>query len=396
MDELDQLFSTETDLAAIHSPDVNYDELIEGIVNGASQQAARFRNPRYLQRLIKTAEMLKMHQAGRISDHQFREVLSTSDFPILFGDILDRRLLDQYQETTPSWPSYMARGTVPDFRDSRIIAIDGLQSPYAPSYEKPELHGVRYDNAVTETGYIANVKVYEKGFALNWRMLVNRSLNFVSRFPELLARGARRTEEYLATSLFVDASGYNTTFFASGNANLVSGNPALSITGLKAALNTMYLQTDGTDPIEIQGVTLVVPPLLKLTAMELLDALSQEIVPPTSATGVRVLTPNWAKSIQLAVNWYLPLIDATANKHTTWYLFANPSQGRPAMQMTFLEGYEQPSLWQKTPNTQRVGGSVDPLMGDFNDMSTHYKGLHVVGGTLLSPKMAVVSNGSGS
>ncbi len=388
----------------VFTPAVDYDRLLDTMLSDVNRRNRRLQEANYLHRLARTVKMLKAFQTGHISVTQLQEVMSTSDFPILYGDILDRRLMNQYDETTVSWPSYIGRGTVPDFRASRIISIDGLQGPYAPTYDKPELNNVLYDNAVTETGYTTSVTLYEKGYALNWRMLVNRALNFASRFPTFLARGARRTEEYLATQLFVDSGGPDSTFFAAGNANLVttaygaaSNNPALSITGLKDALNVMYNQRDGSDPIELQGVTLVVPPLLQIAAKEILKALSLELTPATSAAGVRVLTPNWASSIGLAVNWYLPIVDTSANKHTTWYLFADPNVGRPAAEMTFLEGYEQPSLWQKAPNTQRAGGGgIDPLMGDFEDMSLHYKGIHILGGTLLSPKSAVVSNGSGS
>lgn len=401
-DELDALFAgASTFDTVVADPSVNYDELIDGILSTVNTRSARMREAGYLRRLERTAKMLKGYQQGHVNLYQLREVMSTSDFPILYGDILDRRLLGQYQETPVSWPSYFQRGTVPDFRASRIIALDGMQGIYAPTYEKPELANVKYDNAITETGYTTQVKVYEKGYAVNWRMLINRSLNFVNRFPTFLARGARRTEEYLATQLFVDSTGPDSTFFAAGNSNLVttaygaaSNNPPLSVTGLKSALNVMYSQRDASNPIEINGLTLVVPPLLQITAKEILKALTQELVPATSAEGVRLLTPNWASTIKLAVNWYLPIIDTSANKHTTWYLFADPDAGRPAGEITFLEGYEQPSLWQKAPNTQRLGGSIDPLMGDFQDMSLHYKGIHILGGTLLDPKMAVVSNGS--
>jgi hypothetical protein len=99
--------------------------------------------------------------------------------------------------------------------------------------------------------------------------------------------------------------------------------------------------------------------------------------------------------INPAVNWYGPIVDTSANKNTTWYLVANP-QDRPAMEITFLSGYETPSLWQKAPNMQRLGGGVDPIMGDYDDNSIHQKIMHIIGGTLIDPKVMVSSNGSGS
>lgn len=362
---------------------------------GGLLQRRASQDVRYLKRLTETAKFLKNVSAGRVSSIALQEVLSTSDFPILFGDVLDRKLLNQYAAAPTSWQSVFSRGTVPDFRASKLIAIDGLQAPFM--HRKEELEDVRYDNNVAETEYTTQVQVYEKGFALNWRMLVNRSLNFVSRLPSMLATGARRTEEYLAADLLADSTGPDATFFSALHANIVTGNPALSITGLKAAFNTMYAQTDPEgNPIEITGATLLVPPLLQITAREVLKAISLEYFTDMTADGMKIVTPNWASGIKLAVGWYLPVIDQSANRHTTWYLVADPATTRPMGQLTFLEGYEEPSFWQKAPNTMRMGsGAVNPMLGDFEDMSLKYKGLHILGGTLGDYRAAVVSNGSG-
>lgn len=359
-------------------------------------KAARMRNPQHLRRLRECAAFLRAVKAGQVSDWKMREIMSTSDFPLLFGDILDTRLLGDYTNAPRSWTEYADRGTVVDFRQSRLIALDGLQQPLYPSNRKGELEGVDINNELTETAYYTQVQVYERGVSYNWRMLVNRRGEFLTRIPAFLTRAAVRTESKLATDLFVNSTGPDPTFFSVANANLVTGNPALGLSGLKTALNILYNKLDsGGDPIVIEGVVLVVPPLLALDADEVVKAQQLEIVPATSAAGTRIVTPPWVNRFKPVTEWYLPIVDTSANKHTTWYLFAAP-QDRPAMEVTFLSGYEQPSLWQKAPNTMRLGGSVDPIMGDFEDMSIHQKIIHIIGGTLIDPKMAVASNGSGS
>lgn len=361
-----------------------------------STRAQRFANPHYMRKLLECRDFLIAVKHGQVGDSALREVLSTSDFPILFGDIMDTRLLSQYAQTTPTWSQYAQRGFVTDFRQSRLIALDGLQTPLYPAYRKPELAGVQYDNDLDETAYLTQVQVYEKGIAYNWRMLMNRRGEFLSRLPALLARGANRTEEKFASDLYMDSTGPDSTFFSVGNANIVTGNPALSVAALKTALNVMYAHVDsGSDPIEIDGVTLVVPPLLQLTAMEVLKAYQLETTPgSTTATAVFMGVP-WINKFKLAVNWYQPIVDTSANRHTTWYLFADPATNRPGLEVTFLTGYEKPSLWQKAPNTQRLGGAVDPMMGDFETGSIHQKIMHILGGTQVDPKAAVASLGTG-
>ncbi len=357
---------------------------------------ARMRNPQHIRKLKECANFLRAVKAGQVSDWKMQEIMSTADFPLLFGDILDTRLLNQYAATPNVWSSYAQRGVVSDFRQSRMIALDGIQQPLYPSNRKAELEGVDVDNTLTETAYYTQVEVYERGVSYNWRMLMNRRGEFLSRIPSLLTRAANRTEEKFATDLFSDSTGPDSTFFSAGNANIVTSNPAFGISGLKTALNIMYAQVDsGGDPIVIEGVTLIVPPVLALTADEVVRAITLEIVPATSAAGTRIVTPPWVSRIKPVTNWYGPIIDVSANKNTTWYLVANP-QDRPAMEVTFLTGYETPSLWQKAPNSMRLGGSVDPIMGDYDDNSIHQKIMHIIGGTLIDPKMMVASNGSGS
>jgi DNA primase len=75
---------------------------------------------------------------------------------------------------------------------------------------------------------------------------------------------------------------------------------------------------------------------------------------------------------------------------------AAPNASRPAAQIRFLQGFEQPALFQKAPNTQRIGGGIDAQLGDFQTMASEFKGLVAFGGVLIEPKSIVGSNGSGS
>ena len=124
----------------------------------------------------------------------------------------------------------------------------------------------------------------------------------------------------------------------------------------------------------------------------------------------RLLADNWAKNVvKPAKNYYLPVVDTT-HGNTGWYLFASPSNGRPALQQSFLRGRTGPEMFMKAANSVAIGegvmgpgngvmpgsGNVNPMDGDFDTDSIMYKIRHVLGGTLLDPIMAVASNGSDS
>jgi hypothetical protein len=100
--------------------------------------------------------------------------------------------------------------------------------------------------------------------------------------------------------------------------------------------------------------------------------------------------------VRLSVNPYISAIANSANGNTSWFLFGNPDVGRPALEVGFLRGYETPGLYEKAPNTMRVGGAVDPMLGDFDTQERRYKGMLIIGGTRLDGRATVASNGSGS
>lgn len=396
-----------------------------GITN---QQARRM----YMRDLGIVAEALKRSQHGdawatlavKEAFHgggPLREALSVSDFPNLFGDIIDRAILSNYRETPYSWNMYTKAASVNDFRPVKRFAVDygtGRLSKVEMLTEYPE--SMLADRLLGEY----NLAKFGRRMPFAWETMVNDDLNGLKDTPARFGRAVRRSEEYFVTSLFAN----NTTFFNSGNNNIVvpiapytATNPALTITALAQAMVIMAQQRDlDNEPIDIEAVTLVVPPALKVTAQNILNAdyffaNDQGGTVQTFGTdGIynaqQLHVANWAKNIvRLAVNYYLPIVDAS-HGNTGWYLFANAESGRPAIEFGRLRGHETPELFMKSPNAIRIGegsmgpGSgpgvgnslINPMEGDFDTDSIHYKVRHVFGGTLLDPKMAVYSNGSGS
>ena len=103
-----------------------------------------------------------------------------------------------------------------------------------------------------------------------------------------------------------------------------------------------------------------------------------------------------AEITELIVNPWLPIITTTGTVgNTAWYLFADPNEvGRPAFEIGVLRGHDTPELFVKEPNAMRVGGGpVAAEDGDFDTDGINYKVRHVIGGTLMEPKVAVASPG---
>lgn len=355
-----------------------------------------------------------------------REALGISDFPKLFGDVIDRAVLSNYLETPYTWNQVAKLSTVSDFREVKRFRIDhgtgiGLLDG-SGNLQPVEMGGPYPEDKLTDGLFQYRVQKYGRRMPFFWETFINDDLNAIKDTPARFGRAMRRMEEYFVTKLYAG----NLTFFSNVNKNIVNAansgspytanNPPLSITALAQALVVMSLQRDlDNGPIDIEAVTLVIPPSLKVTAQNILNAdyfwaNDQGGTLSGTSSAQRLNVRNWAKNIvSLAVNYYLPIVD-TLNGQTSWYLFSDPNSGRPALEFGKLRGHENPDLFMKLPNSVAIGEgtmgpgmgaipgttNMNPTEGDFDTDSIHYKIRHVFGGTQIDPLMAVFSNGTNS
>ena len=396
-----------------------------------------WRRRRYETRLAEAARLIHRGFNGAKRDLlNLQEAMSIGDFPNLFGDVIDRAVLANYQETPYTWNMIANEAEVNDFRPVKRFRVDGgtgLLGPTDPALTAfgglvPLERGANYPEDFLQVPAPYTYELFKRGkrMPFYWETFVNDDLQAIKDTPARFGRGARREEEYFCTALFAN----NATFFNATNKNVVtaalvgdggSDNPALSIHSLQRAMIVMMKQVDTTgQPISIEAMTLVVPPSLKVVAQNILktdyvfmaDQGGTVQIPGGSTNQMlaqMLHAMNWAKNIvRLAVNYYLPIIDTTFG-NTGWYLFANPESGRPALEMGFLRGHKTPELFMKLPNAVAIGegqmgpgpgvmpgtANANPMEGDFDTDSIHYKVRTVKGGCLLDPLMAVFSTGVG-
>jgi hypothetical protein len=365
---------------------------------GTSVRRMPRNSPKYRRMLTEAAELVKDVYSGRRPTYHLQEAMSVDDFPLLFGDILDRQLLGMYAEWPTQWSMIARRSTVRDFRTVNRFVTDGAEailSSVPPGSEYPEA-------AISEARYQYAVSKYGRRVPLLWETWVNDDLDGLRSIPERLAKAARMSEEKFVTGLYAGSTGPQSAFFASGNKNIVTTgtlNPLFSITALEAAFAVIWAQRDlDGNPVFTGPLRLVVPPALAVQARNVLNATEIRIAHGSGASTDQIIAKNWmaAEISELLVNPWLPIVSPT-NGNTSWYLFADPGVGRPAIEVGFLRGNETPALFVKSPDAMRVGGgSVSPEEGDFDTDGINYRVRHVFGGTLMEPKAAFASNGTGS
>lgn len=361
---------------------------------GRTIRGMRRDDPRYMRSLAEAAELVADVYKGRTPIYRLQEAMSTSDFPLLFGDIIDRSMLGKYLEWPTVWSRIATSNTVRDFRTVRRFTTDGAEGTLAEVKQGTEYPESKLD----ESKYEYAVKKYGRKVPFLWETFINDDLDALKDTPDRLAKAARMSEERFAAELYVDSTGPDAAFFASGNGNrITTGGVGLDADKLEAAFQALWAQLDKDgNPMFTGQVRLVVPPALTVKARNLLNA-SQVATAPGATSGQQVLTQNWTQDLiaDLVVNPWLPIIDTSGNKNTTWYLFADPGVGRPAMEVGFLRGHATPEIFMKSPNATRIGGgSVMAEDGDFETDGIQYKVRHVFGGSLLEPKAAVAYIGA--
>lgn len=364
---------------------------------GRGIRSMRRDDPRYQRSLAEAARLVADVTEGRAPMHRLQEAMSTSDFPLLFGDIIDRAMLGRYREWPTVWARIARRGSVRDFRTVRKFFTDGAEAVLDEVKQGSEYK----EAALTEGKYDYAVKKFGRRLALLWEVFVNDDLDALRDAPERLAKAARMSEERFATELYVDGTGPDTTFFSAGNGNRLTGaGSVLSVDGLQTALGALWAQKDADgNPIFTGTVRLVVPPALAITARNIINATEIRVAAGGggSTAANQLVSQNWMNDevAEVVVNPWIPIVDTSANKDKSWYLFADPGVGRPAMEVGFLRGHEAPELFMKAPNAVRIGGGiVGAEEGSFETDGIDYKVRHVFGGALMDPKSGLASVGA--
>ena len=352
----------------------------------------------YEQKLTGTIDLLSnaRNLPAHVHEYRIREALTTSDFPYLFGDILDRQVLASYKAVDPVWKAIVKMSTNRDFKVSRRFAITGGDQYLPRVAEKGE-----YLASERDAGYYdLSVLKYGRQFDISWESLINDDLGALKDTPERFARAAVRTEHRLTTLTYAydETAGNGTAAHAirgplyssfAGEINMT--NALLTIANLEAGVEAMAGFTDANgEPIMNRAKYLVVPPALEMTARQILTSTTKMW---TAAAGAAIAYPTTnviaQHGLTLIVDPYLPLA-CVVNKptgllsaNTQWYLFANPSD-IAAIEVAHLAGHERPEICMKASDKVTVGGgAISPMSGDFATDNVLYRVRLVFGTTTL-------------
>ncbi len=341
--------------------------------------------------LIRNAEGLPRHR------HEFkmREAITTSDFPLLFGAVIERELLARYRNATVNQAPWIKQSTVPNFNVHTRDRLDGLTGILPLVGEKGE-----YLVSTKPTQNRTSIQVVKRGsqFDISWEALINDGLGAFSDVAQRYADAVVNTEAWLQTSLYAAAAGPNALLYGApitmpdGSTCTNVGVLGATLPNLEATLMLMAGQTDPLgNPLGIRGVHIVCPPALEITFRSILTSAQKMWIDIVGGAGAALPYPTSnvlpQMGLQLHVDPWLPIIDVSGNRNGTWYVFADTTQGWAA-EYARLRGHEAPEICMKASDKVTTGGGlISPFDGDFATDNVLYRVRMVGGGTQLDPRM---------
>ncbi len=366
-----------------------------------------------------------------------RETMSVTDYQALYVDVLDRMYYGFYNAYPIVNKPVVKIHQLRDFRVVSRYLLDGAVSPYlpigrnktsqtsgggpaAPAPQTAMSGPVPQDGSTFPTTNTAPLQyqplAYGSDTAVNWAAFVNDDLGIFQDLSRRLGiQGSRGISQFI-TQFFFGSAGLNAGLFKAGYKNLITPtygalatNPPIGSQGLMDALKILAGQLDSSgNPIMVTGkMYLLHGPSQLAAANNAIKAVNMFVTNEGGSQTVSnsfiqqmLQVPNWvANNITPIMDPYMPLVMAGAAGNiaqTAWALVCDPmEQERPGVEVGFLNDFEVPRIYQKVPNTMRMGGGVDVMMGDWNSMDQEMKIIGVMGGVQIDGRSMVGSTGAG-
>lgn len=257
--------------------------------------------------------------------------LSSVTLPAALGDVVNKVLIDAYEESAPTWRSFCAVRSVSDFKTNT-----GIRPSLIGQLEVVPPGGELKHASMKEATYPFKIDTFGKMLTLDRRDLINDDLGVFLDTAKAMGQAARRKLSDLVYETLLSA----TTFFSTVNGNLLSGpDSALTADGLSKAITLMGSQrNEQGDDLDIKPAVLVVPSELALTAQALLvsETMQRNVEQPTT----NVLRNIVGLQVEPRLSNLVKFGSKASKKH--WYLFG-ASFTSPQL-VAFLNGQENPTV----------------------------------------------------
>jgi hypothetical protein len=303
--------------------------------------------------------------AHDIGPMAFQEAMTTQHFALYFGDALSRMFLKDYEAQTGAWRNYTYADTSPDFRP-----VNRFRMNRTATLRLRREKGEAKAGDVQEARQQMFVDEYAVQIDLSWQTLQNDDLGELRKIPQGLAQDAAEFEDGFVSALYDNAT-TQATLAALGLPWAFTGR--LTVANLAIAVSAMSTRTKPNgNPLNIRKVYLVIPPVLKIQAAQIL----QDILGYGG--------PNSNVLQQFLAGYYVDpyiTLNPLAPADVPWYLFADP-QEIPAVTVLRLQGTNGPWTYTRLSDTKVISGNAPAafMLGSFATGDIEYAVEDIIGG----------------
>ncbi len=282
---------------------------------------------------------------------------TTSDLPVVFGNVINRTLRDAYTAAPRSFSAWARQGVLTDFRAATRVMVDGNLK-----LEKVNEAGEYKTGTLVDGGEVIQLGTYGKVISFTRQMIINDDLSALERVPLFFGRAAANLESDLVYGALTGAGKMadGKPLFDAAHNNIGTA-AAISIDSLSEARTKMRTQkAPGDDSVvNVTPKFLLVPAALETVAGQYTSNQYTPTVAKEQNPFYGVLTP--------VVE---PRLDAISP--TSWYLAADPAT-IDTIEFCYLEGEQ--GLYTEQSLDFDVDGLKVKARLDFAAKATDHRGL---------------------
>jgi len=244
---------------------------------------------------------------------------STSDFPTILGNTINRTLRKEYDLQTRTFTSWANRGSARDFRTMTKVSLGEVGD------FKEVKEGGEYEyTTLGEAGESYKVVKYGQIIAYTWEMMINDDLDAFSRIPRKIASAAARKQSDIVYAILTSNPNMSdgVALFHANHKNLAAaGAIGIDNLGLMRKLMRVQKGIDSKDFLNLTPEFLITGPANEQLALQY-----------TSTQ----FTANVAGSVNVWAGLVKPIIEPRITDNS-WFFAASPN-AIDTIEYSFLEG----------------------------------------------------------
>jgi ATP-dependent protease ClpP protease subunit/phage major head subunit gpT-like protein len=288
----------------------------------------------------------------------FMATHSTSDFPHVFENALNKQLEARYRDAVPTYRSIARQVTFNDFRPHPMVRVGDF----------PELQEINEGGEIKfgtfgEKRESVAVKSYAIGVRISRHMLINDELDAIAQIVADRGRAIARFEDKLFYAMMLSGSNSDGPTLAETSRQVfnatdktkASGGAAIDVTSLAAGRAALRKQ------VGIDGAALGVAPSILLVGPDK-ETQAEQLVAPVAAAQAGNVNPFSGR---------LSVVTTEKITGNAWYLFADPADV-PCFVYGFLSGFDAPRMRMDEPFGQQ--GMALSVEHDFGVGAIDFRG----------------------